>query len=140
MCAKSFQYDPLDCSPPGSSVHGILQARILEWVAMPSSRGIFLTQGLNQYFLWQVGSFTSNATCLPHFDNKSHRKDRLGHSDSSYWWRLGTTPKDASVDCSPGPANGTLFGKMVFADGRILRWRDGPGLFRLALNATTESF
>ena len=31
--------DPLDCSPPGSSVHGILQARILEWVAMPSSRG-----------------------------------------------------------------------------------------------------
>ena len=27
------------CSPPGSSVHGRLQARILEWVAMPSSRG-----------------------------------------------------------------------------------------------------
>ena len=31
--------DPMDCSPPGSSVHGILQARILEWVATPSSRG-----------------------------------------------------------------------------------------------------
>ena len=31
--------DPVDCSPPGSSVHGILQARVLEWVAMPSSRG-----------------------------------------------------------------------------------------------------
>ena len=30
--------DPIDHSPPGSSVHGILQARILEWVAMPSSR------------------------------------------------------------------------------------------------------
>ena len=30
--------DPMDCSPPGSSVHGILQARILEWVAMPSPR------------------------------------------------------------------------------------------------------
>ena len=30
---------PMDCSPPGSSVHGILQARILEWVALPSSRG-----------------------------------------------------------------------------------------------------
>ena len=27
----------MDCSPPGSSVHGILQARILEWVTMPSS-------------------------------------------------------------------------------------------------------
>ena len=30
---------PMDCSPPGSSVHGVLQARILEWVALPSSRG-----------------------------------------------------------------------------------------------------
>ena len=31
--------DPMDCSSPGSSVHGILQERILEWVTMPSSRG-----------------------------------------------------------------------------------------------------
>ena len=31
--------DPVDCSPPGSSVHGILQARILECVAFPFSRG-----------------------------------------------------------------------------------------------------
>ena len=31
--------DLMDCSPAGSSVHGILQARILEWVAMPSTRG-----------------------------------------------------------------------------------------------------
>ena len=31
--------DPMDCGPPGSSVHGILQARIPEWVTMPSSRG-----------------------------------------------------------------------------------------------------
>ena len=31
--------DPVDCSPPGLSVHGILQARILEWVAIPFSRG-----------------------------------------------------------------------------------------------------
>ena len=31
--------DPMDCSPPGSSVHGVLRARVLEWVAMPSSRG-----------------------------------------------------------------------------------------------------
>ena len=32
--------DPLDCSPSGSSVHGVLQARILEWVAIPFSRDI----------------------------------------------------------------------------------------------------
>ena len=31
--------DPVDCSPPGSSVHGILWARILEWVAFAFSRG-----------------------------------------------------------------------------------------------------
>ena len=31
--------DRMDCSPPGSSVYGILQARILEWVAIPFSRG-----------------------------------------------------------------------------------------------------
>ena len=31
--------DPMDSSPSGSSVHGILQARILEWVAIPFSRG-----------------------------------------------------------------------------------------------------
>ena len=39
--------DSMDCIPPGSSVLGILQARMLEWVAIPFSRGIFLTQGLN---------------------------------------------------------------------------------------------
>ena len=32
-------YDPMDCSPPGSSVHGILQARILQWVAISFSSG-----------------------------------------------------------------------------------------------------
>ena len=32
-------WDSIGCSPPGSSAHGILQARVLEWVAMPSFRG-----------------------------------------------------------------------------------------------------
>ena len=43
--------NPMNYSPPGSSVHGIFQARILEWVAMPSSRGIFLMQGLKPCLL-----------------------------------------------------------------------------------------
>ena len=38
---------PMDCSPPGSSVHGILQARILEWVAIPFSKGSSQPQGSN---------------------------------------------------------------------------------------------
>ena len=44
MGAQSLQLcptlcNPMDCSSPGSSVHGILQASILEWIAVPSSRG-----------------------------------------------------------------------------------------------------
>ena len=43
--------DPEDCSPPGSSVHGILQARILEWVCHVLLQGIFRTQESNPYLL-----------------------------------------------------------------------------------------
>ena len=44
FCAKLLQFcptlcNPTDCSPPGSSVRGILQARILEWVAISPSKG-----------------------------------------------------------------------------------------------------
>ena len=38
--------NPMDYSLPGYSVHAILQARILEWVAMPSSRGYLLDPGI----------------------------------------------------------------------------------------------
>ena len=71
VLAKSLQSCPtlcdpvdLDCSPPGSSVCGILRARILEWVAsspgdLPDP-GIFLTQGSNAHLShlrhWQAGS------------------------------------------------------------------------------------
>ena len=51
--------NPLDCSLPASSVHGILQARILEWIAMPSS-GDLPDPGIEPASLillhWQVGS------------------------------------------------------------------------------------
>ena len=40
MCSAISLCDPMDCGPPGSSVHGILQARILEWVAILTSRGL----------------------------------------------------------------------------------------------------
>ena len=43
------------CSLPGSSVHGIFQARILEWVAISSSSEILLTQGLNLRLQHQHG-------------------------------------------------------------------------------------
>ena len=49
--------DPMDCSPPGSSVHGILQARILEWVAMLSSRGSSQPRDQTQVFHIAGGFF-----------------------------------------------------------------------------------
>ena len=63
-CAKRLQScptlcDPMDCSLQDSSVHGILQARILEWVAMPSSSGSFWCSDQTRvsYLLhWQAGS------------------------------------------------------------------------------------
>ena len=39
--------DPTDYSLPGSSIHGLFQARIVEWVAISFTRGFFPTQGLN---------------------------------------------------------------------------------------------
>ena len=54
---------PMDYSPPGSSVHGILQAGVLEWVATALLQGIFLTQGLNPRLLhllrWQASCVCS---------------------------------------------------------------------------------
>ena len=68
--------DSMDYSPPGSSVHGIPQARIKECIAMPTSGGIFLTQGSNSSLLnllhWEAGSLPlappggpNGIECLP---------------------------------------------------------------------------
>ena len=63
--AKSLQLclslcKPMDYSPPGSSVHGILQARILVWVAITSSRGSSSPRDQtcvsDTYLSWQAGS------------------------------------------------------------------------------------
>ena len=48
--------DPMDCSPPGSSVRGILQARILEQIAIPFSRGSSQPRDQIQVF-WVAGRF-----------------------------------------------------------------------------------
>ena len=70
VCVKSLKScltlcDPKDYSPPGSSVHGILQARMLEWLPLPSPGvrvrvRVFLTQGSNPclscFLQWQAGS------------------------------------------------------------------------------------
>ena len=63
------QFDPMDCSLPGSSVHGILQARKLEWVAMPSSRGSSRSRDQARIRLPVLASrfFTTSATWVEPF-------------------------------------------------------------------------
>ena len=55
-------FNPLNCSPLGSSVHEIPQARVLEWIAMLSSRGSFQPRDLTQVSLIAGRFFTSWAT------------------------------------------------------------------------------
>ena len=73
LLAKSLQsrltlYNPMDGSPPASSVHGILQARILEWVALASSRGLPM-QGWRSsiwgLLCWQLASLLVTPGKLP---------------------------------------------------------------------------
>ena len=54
--------DPMDCGPPGSSGHGIFQARILEWVAIPFSKGPSQPRDWTQVSHIAGGIFTSWAT------------------------------------------------------------------------------
>ena len=67
MCAQSHPTlcDPMDCSLPGSSVHGILDTRILEWVAVPFSRG-FSNPGIElRSSALQAGSLPSKPPGKP---------------------------------------------------------------------------
>ena len=71
VLAKSFQScltlcRPVDWSPPGSSVHGSLQARMLEWVAMPSSRRSSLSSDrtcVSHFLHWQASSLALSPPC-----------------------------------------------------------------------------
>ena len=71
MCAQLCLTlcDPMGYSPPGSSVHGVFQARILEWGCYFLLQGAFLTQGLNPCLLcalhWQVDSLPQSPPGKP---------------------------------------------------------------------------
>ena len=64
-------YNPMDCSPPGSSAHGILQVRILEWVAIPFSK--VSSQPRNRIWVSWVADrfFTIKATREAEFSYRS---------------------------------------------------------------------
>ena len=111
----------MDCSLPGSSVHEIVQARILEWVAISSSRGIFPTQGLNLHLLcllhWQADSlllchlgWLQSCTCL--MDSRSDTTERApggvrrrGSCSAGRWASL---PSSGPLFPPPRPSRGML--------------------------------
>ena len=89
MHAKSLQScltlcDSMDYSLPGSSVHEVLQGRILEWVALPSFRGSSRCRDWTRvsyvYLHWQVGSLPLVPPGKPLILNKDH-------------WGIGFSPK-----------------------------------------------
>jgi len=86
------------CALPGSSVHGILQARILVWVAMPSSRGSSQPRDwIPSLMHWQVGSLPLEPPGKPWAVSRSWKRQRI---DDLLWppegmqlcWHLGFSP------------------------------------------------
>ena len=84
--------DPTDCSPPGSSVHGISQARILGWVSHFLLQGIFLTQGSNtsllcllhcRQILYLLSQGSKRINVMHQMKNKTH--DHLSRCRKCIW-------------------------------------------------------
>ena len=63
--------DPMDCSPPGSSVHGIFQARVLEWVPIAFSESCYIQSKLSAY---NRQLYLQDVLCKLHDNNKANTK------------------------------------------------------------------
>ena len=87
----------MDCSPPGSSVHGILQARILQWVAIPFSRGSSPPRDRTWFSSVAVRFFTVEPPGKPHYSVLKILSLLMGFSRQEYWSGL---PFPSPVDHS----------------------------------------
>ena len=97
--------DTIDCSPPGSSVHGILKVRILEWVAVPSCRGSSWPKDQTHVFRSSCvagGLFTAEPPRKP-----DSVKYSLGGKTAPSWEPLGQTRVGLQVK----PCSATCFYK-----------------------------
>ena len=97
--------DPMDHSPPGFSVHGILQARILEWVAMHALlQGIFQTQGSIPHLLrflhcrWILYQWGSEETLMTPWSAALQAPLSVGFSRQVYWSGLPFPPPGGLPD------------------------------------------
>jgi len=106
--------DPMVCSPPGSSVHGIFQARVLEWIAISFSRGSSRPRDWTRISCTVGTFFTDWVTrkpsvgLLPHRKEKKKRERERGRTVSSPSLRSTTFPQGsllAEFNLSPVSKN-----------------------------------
>ena len=100
---KVTQSHPMLCNPMGYSVHEILQARILEWVAMPSSRGSSWPRNQTRVFCIAGGFFTSWATR----EAQKSEWHLLGLKNIQEWWFLEGGGQRQVAEPRPGEQSGT---------------------------------
>ena len=151
MCAQSLQLcpthcNPMDCSPPGSSVRGILQARIPEWVAMPSSKGFDWFPPPRNWCFWTVvleKTLESPLDCKeiqPVHSEGDQPRDFFGRNDAKaetpiLWppheksWLIGKD-SDAERDWGQeekGTTEDEMAGWHRWLDGLESEWTPGVG-------------
>ena len=127
--------DPMDCSLPGSSIHGVLQVRILEWVAIPFSKGILLTQRSNPRVLCCRQIFTFWAT-REYVREICPCRDVRGLSIFLLRWSQGGWVKECVVALQkeiPGVTQCNLSEGLSFFRERHLYWPSSLFLLHRAL-------
>ena len=114
---------PMDCSPPGSSIHGIFQARVLEWVAISFSRWvIFLTLG--------------SKPSLPHCRWILYQ---LNHKGTSPWNSPGQNTGVGNLSFSRGSSQLRDLAQVSCIAGRFFT-TEPPGKPLLSLSVSLSSF
>ena len=105
----------MDCSLPGSSVHGVLQARILEWVAVPFSRGSSRPRDLNPGLLHcrQILSRLSHQGSPEHIKLCPDVSSELTRGLVLRVGRTGDTAKEVVRCCGPVGEEGDAFARMM---------------------------
>ena len=104
-------FDPMDCSLPGSSVHGILQARVLEWVAIVLSRGSSWPRDWTQ------------VSCIA-----DRRFYRLSHQGSQRKWNLLSHVQLFATPWTNSPGQNTGVGSLSLLQGIFPTQGSNPDL------------
>ena len=96
--------DPMNCSPPGFSVHGILQARTLEWIAIPFSRGSSWPRDRTLVSCTAGIFFTFWDTGKPHYNLITSFKTPSLYTGITFWsTRTSTYEWEEGTDQSTTP-------------------------------------